>query len=131
MAWSDWMKPLQEQLASLLAGESQAGTARPAVEMALAVTTPASYNVPLTNADTEYSQALPANCRLYEWQCRTEHDVRHAFVTGKVAGSVAPYHTLKAGDYDSSPQINQGASPSTLYFASATAGVVVELKAWT
>ena len=91
---------------------------------------PTTYNVTLTNADTEYSQALPANCRGFEFQCRTEATVRFAFATGKVATPTAPYHTLKAGDYYSSPPISQAASPSTLYLASATAGVVVEILAW-
>jgi len=92
--------------------------------------TPTPYNVTCTVADTEYSQALPANCRGFEFQARTEAVLRFAFVTGKVAGSVAPYLTLKAGDYYSSPAINQAASPSTLYVASPTAGTVVELIAW-
>ena len=94
------------------------------------ITTPTSYNTTLTTANTEYSQALPSNCRYFEWQCRTEADVRYAFATGKVAGPTAAYHTLKAGDYYFSPQIAQGAAPSTLYWASATAAVVVELLAW-
>jgi len=92
---------------------------------------PTTYNVTCTVADTEYSQALPANCRGFEFQARTEAIVRYAFVTGKVATPTAPYHTLKAGDYYFSPQINQAAAPSTLYVASPTAGTVVELLAWT
>ena len=94
------------------------------------VSSPTIYNVTLTTADTEYSQAMPANCRRFEFQCRTEHEIRFAFVTGKVAGSTAPYATLKAGDYYESGAINQGASPSTLHFASATAGVVIEVLTW-
>jgi len=92
--------------------------------------TPTAYNVTLTNANTEYSQAMPGNCRGFEFQCRTEADVRYAFVTGKVAGPAAPWLTLKAGDYYYSPPINQGAAPSTLYFASATAGVIMEVISW-
>ncbi len=92
--------------------------------------TPTPYNVTCTNADTEYNQALPANCRGFEFQARTEATIRFAFVTGKVAASTAPFMTLKAGDYYTSPAINQGASPSTLYVASPTAGTVVEILAW-
>lgn len=94
------------------------------------IATPTAYNVTLTVADTQYSQAMPANCRGFEFQCRTEHDMRFAFVTGKVAGPAAPYLTLKAGDYYCSFPINQAASPSTLYLASSTAGVVVEVISW-
>ena len=92
--------------------------------------TPTVYNVTLTVADTEYSQAMPANCRGFEFQARTNVAVRWQVVTGKVAASVAPYDTLKAGCYYFSYDLNQGASPSTLYFGSAIAGTVVEIKAW-
>lgn len=93
--------------------------------------TPTVYNVTLALADTEYNQVMPASCRRFEFQCRTSAAVQFAFVTGKVAAPTAPYMTLKSADaYDSGP-INQEASPSTLYLASATAGVVVEIIAWT
>lgn len=92
--------------------------------------TPTAFNVPCTNANTEYSQALPANCRGFEFQARTEAILRFAFVTGKVAGPTAPYMTLKAGDFYFSPPINQAATPSILYLASPTAGTVVEILAW-
>lgn len=55
------------------------------------------YNVTCTSANTEYSQALPPNVRSFAVQPRTAVDVRMAFVTGKVAGSTAPFFTLKAG----------------------------------
>ena len=96
-----------------------------------ATTTQADYNVTLTSADTQYSQALPANCRGFEFQCRTDVAIRWSKTTGKVAGPTAPYKTLKAGDYYWSPPLNQGASPDTLYFASASADVIIELTAWT
>lgn len=96
-----------------------------------AITVPTIYNITLTNANTEYSQALPANCRLFEFQCRTENEIRFAFVTEKVATPTAPWMTLKAGDYYVSPHMFQGASPSTLYFATAVAGVIVSIIAWT
>jgi len=92
--------------------------------------TPTHYNVSLVDAGTQYSQALPENCRRFGVQCRTAYDVRWAVVTGKVAGPTSPYCTLKSGQYYASPAINQAASPSTLYFASAQAGVVMEIEAW-
>lgn len=92
--------------------------------------TPTVYNVTLTNVNTEYSQALPANCRGFEFHCRTVTDVRFAFVTNKVATPTAPYMTLPAANWYASPQLNQGAAPSTLYLASAMAGVVVEIIAF-
>lgn len=92
--------------------------------------TPTVYNKTLTVADTEYSQAMPANCRRFEFQCRTEATIRFSNVTGKVAGPAAPWMTLKAGDYYDSGMINQGGSPSTIYLASSVAGTIVELISW-
>ncbi len=92
--------------------------------------TPTVYSVTLTNANTEYSQALPANCRGFEFQAGGDVAIRFAFVTGKVATPTAPYMDLKAGDYYFSYPLNQGASPSTLYFASGIAATVVQVLAW-
>lgn len=96
-----------------------------------AISTPTIYNVTLTLADTEYSQAMPNNCRFIEFQCLTAFDVRWAFETGKVAAPTEPYMTLKSGRSYSSPQIDQETSPSTLYFASSQAAVVVQIIVWT
>jgi len=92
--------------------------------------TPVTYNVTLTVADTEYSQAMPANCRAFEFQARTDVAIRAAFVTGHVAGPAAPWITLKAGDYYYSFDLNQEAAPSTLYLGSAIPGTIVEIIAW-
>lgn len=92
--------------------------------------TPTIYNITLTAANTEYSQALPANCRGFEFQCQTGVTCRWSNVTGKVAAPTAPYMTLQPNAFYSSPPINQGASPSTLYFASASAGSIICLIAW-
>ena len=89
------------------------------------------YNVTLTNANTEYSQALPANCMGFEFQCRTGVECRWSNVTGKVATPTAPWATLRPNAWYLSPAINQGASPSTLYFGSATAGSIIELLCYT
>ena len=93
------------------------------------VTTPTVYNVTLTNANTEYSQALPANTREFRFHCRTLYDCRFAWVTGKVATPTSPYLTLFAGsDYYSD---NDNLASQTLYLASSTAGVVIEIECWT
>ena len=91
--------------------------------------TPTVYNVVLTTINTEYSQALPANTREYRFRCRTLYDVRFAFVTGKVATPTAPYLVLPAGsDYYSD---SNKLAAQTIYFASAEAGVIVEIECWT
>ena len=91
--------------------------------------TPTVYNLTLTLANTEYSQALPANTRDFRFRCRTAYDVRYAWVTGKVAASTAPYLTLPSGfDYYSD---GNNLSTKTLYFASSQAGVVIEMEIFT
>lgn len=92
--------------------------------------TPTVYNITLAVANTEYSQVMPADCTGFEFQARTDAVVRFAFVTGKVATPTPPYMTLGSGGNFFSPMINQVGTPSTIYLASATAGTVVEIIAW-
>jgi len=91
--------------------------------------TPTVFNVTLTNADTEYSQTLPANVRSFSMQARQSADVRWAHETGKVATPVAPYVTMKSGGNVSVGELDPALL--TLYLASATAGTVVEIVVWT
>lgn len=89
---------------------------------------PTVYNKILTDADTEYSQALPSSTREIRFRCRTLYAVRFAWVEDKVATSTTPYLTLPAGcDYYSD---NDDLTGETLYLASSEAGVVVEIEVW-
>ena len=92
-------------------------------------TTPAIYNVTMTDADTEYSQALPANTKRFSLQCLTDFDIRFAFVTGKAATPTAPYARVRAGMNYYEDTVNLASS--TLYFACADAAKVAEVIAWT
>jgi hypothetical protein len=87
------------------------------------------FNVTLTVADTEYSQALPDRTRKIMIQARTSAAVRWSWDTGKVATPVAPYFTVKAGDtyYDNDLMLNKD---TKLYLASSTGGTVVEIQTW-
>ena len=87
------------------------------------------YTVTLTNADTEYSQALPAGTKAFAFRCRSAVDVRFAFETGKVATPTDPYRTLPSGQEYYKEAVNL--TGKILYLASSTAGVVVEIEAWT
>ena len=107
---------------------SMATTAVLTGDAALDCATVAEYNVMLTNANTEYSQALPANCRKLILRCRTADTVRYAWTTGKVATPTAPYQTLKPNVDYSIDGIK--IASAALYFASNTAGVIVEIEAW-
>lgn len=88
-------------------------------------------NLTLTLVDTEYTTNLPAGCQHFSVQCRTSFDCRMAFVTGKVATPTAPYATLKSGQTYSSP-VKMSLAPGfeALFFASAQAGVVMEIIPW-
>ena len=97
--------------------------------MTSVVETPTLYNLTLTLADTEYSQALPSSTRELRFRCRTIFDIRYAFEAGKVATPTAPYMTLPAGsDYSSDQNDITG---KLLYFATDEAGVVIEIEVWT
>lgn len=90
---------------------------------------PRVYNLTLTLADTEYSIELPQGCTYFELQARQNAEVRYAFETGHVATPTAPYLVLKKGyTYDSYNM--WGSAALTLFFASSTAGTVIELNAW-
>jgi hypothetical protein len=56
-----------------------------------------AFEVALATTNTEYSFTFPAGCKRFRLQCRDATDVRVAFLTGKVAGSTSPYHTVKSG----------------------------------
>ena len=94
-----------------------------------AVTAATIYNVTMTSADTEYSQALPANTKRFSLQCLTNFDVRFAFVTGKVAAPTAPYALVRAGMNYYEENLNLAAV--TVYVACADAAKVAEIVAWT
>lgn len=93
--------------------------------------TPVVYNVTMTSADTEYSQALPANCRYFTISVQDGTTFRLAFVTGKVATPTAPWIQLLANQAYNSPEKMLLGPATTLYFACGSAGKKVQIIAWT
>jgi len=91
-------------------------------------TTPILYNVTMTTQNTEYSQALPTNCKRFTIQTTDGTTFRIAYVTGKVATPTAPYFTILANGKHTVEGIE--ASATTLYFACGTNAKVVEIEAW-
>lgn len=91
--------------------------------------TPTLYTIPLNTANTEVSQAI-ANAELIEIYCRSNAPIRYAFAAGKVATPTEPYRTIPAGASQpiSLPSGNQFSG--TLYLASSSANIVVELEVW-
>ena len=92
-------------------------------------TTTSSANVVLTNANTEYSHAFPDNTKQFRARARTAYDVRYAWDSGKVATPIAPYSTLPAGLELYGDAVNF--TSKTLYFATSTSGVIVEMEMFT
>lgn len=92
--------------------------------------TPTIYNVVMTLADTEYSQALPAGTKRFMLQMR-ENDAayRVAFVTGKVAAPTEPYYTVQSAREYYEEGLNL--TGTTIYFGCGSAGKNIEIVAWT
>lgn len=96
-----------------------------------AKTTPFIYNVAMTAADTEYSQALPAGCKAFSVSVQggAAADIfRVAYVTGKVATPTAPYLTFP-GDVEYFED-GLNLTSQTVYLACDSAGKTAQIVAW-
>jgi len=86
------------------------------------------YTIVLDPVNQEFSLNIPADTRVLKMRARQSADVRFAFIQNKVATPLEPYHTLKSGVeynlYDINPD------NLTIYFATGTAGTIVELECW-
>ncbi len=87
--------------------------------------TPTIYNILMTNADQEYSQALPMDTWKFTIKCRGAYDLKLAFVE---TGSGILYITIPAGQTYWDDGVR--AAATTLYFQCATAAQVAEIVAW-
>lgn len=97
----------------------------------LSVSEPTIFNVTMTSADTEYSQALPAGCKRFSISVQggaAADILRWAYVTGKVATPTAPYMQMPGDAEKYEDDLNLAAQ--TLYFACDTAGKVCQIEAW-
>jgi hypothetical protein len=93
-------------------------------------TEPFTYNVHLDVANQEYAQALPNGTKRFTLHTRQEKkDIRFAFATGKVGAPTEPYNSLLS----SAPYTETGLNliGKSIYLASPTTFVVVEIQAWT
>lgn len=91
-------------------------------------TEPKSENLTLTTANIEYPWDIPNGTTQFSFQCKTNNELRYAFEKDKVVNSVRPYFTLKAGNAYTVKGVNL--KNKRIYFASSTAGVVVDIEAW-
>lgn len=83
------------------------------------------YNVTMTLANTEYSQALPANTKKFTIKCRSYNDVKLCFTA---LASGVTYITIPAGMTYWDDLINP--ATLTLYFQCPIAARVIEIVAW-
>lgn len=84
----------------------------------------------LTNADQEYTFVLPDGARAFTFKCRNAATAyRFATVTGLVAGPTGDYVAAPAGMvYSSPPAVDlKNAASRTIYFASSSAGSIIEI----
>jgi len=92
-------------------------------------TAPTLYNVAMANANQEYPQSHTGTVRAYEISTQDRSEFRFAWAMGKVAGPTAPYRAIKANEVYYKENVKL-LNP-TFYFASGSAGKVVELEVWT
>jgi len=96
--------------------------------MTLIAQTPYIYNVTLTLANTEYSQALPRGTKRFTISERGGNPFRLAFSTGLVAAPTEPYETVMANQvYWEQDLYLVGVM---VYFAAPILGRVIEIVAW-
>ena len=95
---------------------------------------PTIYNVTMTVADTEYSQQLSRYTKKFLIHTRDETPFRLAFETGFVATPTEPYFTHPANtrywEDDVCLRVANADWDGTLYFASDSAGKVIEIIEW-
>ena len=90
--------------------------------------------ITIVAANTEYSKALPTNCKKLTFRCvdstmlQAGSDIRYAFTTGKVATPTLPFQMLDGGAVYSEGNLNL--TSKTLYVAGITAGNIVLLEMW-
>ena len=92
-------------------------------------TTITEYSKTMTDADTEYSQALPAGTKKITLSCRDGTAFRFAFATGKVATPTDPFQTIQANQTLHFNELSL--TGVTIYVGCAGAGKVAEIIAWT
>lgn len=93
-------------------------------------------SITLAAADTEYSKAVPANCKALEFRVVAADkltpgaDIRYAFATGKVAALTLPFQILDGGAVYSKESLNL--TSKTIYFAGGAdaVGHIVLLEMW-
>jgi hypothetical protein len=92
--------------------------------------TPTITDVSMAAGDTEYNYVLPTGTKFFTMHVKDDSAAyRVAYTAGKVAGSTEPYiNVLVAGYYSETALLTP--ANLTLYFASSTAGLKMEVTSW-
>lgn len=90
--------------------------------------TPSIFNVTMTDANTEYSQALPTGTRKFSVSCMDGTAFRISFTTGAVA-SVGPWYNILANQVYESPDLD-GITDLTVYAGCSSAAKALQIIAW-
>lgn len=90
---------------------------------------PTIYNVTLTLANTEYSQALNLGTKKFMVSERNGNPFRLAFEAGKVAAPTEPYKTVLSNQVYWEDSVNLVGV--TLYLAAPVGERVIEIITWT
>lgn len=85
---------------------------------------PLVYNVSVPLANTEYSQILSPNTKMFTVKCRTGAKIQLSYISGNT-GTL--FITIPKNTEYEKKDINFS---GTLYFRSDTAGVIVEIEEW-
>jgi len=94
-----------------------------------AACTPTIYNIAITSADAEYSQAIPEGTKRFRAVLADGTAFRLAWVAGKVATPTAPYWTQPANiPYVEESGLFTVVTP--LYFACGTGTKVMQIECW-
>lgn len=88
-------------------------------------TTATIYNVSATTAGTEYSQALPANCKYFLLRARTPAKIQLAYTSGATNTTyvtIPPYASFDDKQYYTT---------QTVYFQTNQNNTIIEIVAYT
>jgi len=100
-------------------------------------TTPAMDSIIIVAANTEYSKALPANCKAFSFRVVAADkltagaDVRYAFETGKVDSLTLPFQILDGGAVYSKESLDLSGKTVHVAGGGGAVGHIVLLEWWT
>jgi len=91
---------------------------------------PTIFNVTVTSANSEESQALPIGTKKFEIKVRDNTEMRLGFITGAPAVG-GNYITMPSGSIFWEDDSRMSLTGVSLFFETKEAGQIVEILAWT